>query len=98
MSVMGSEVNRLLKKIKDGDLTKREELFKITAGHLLGVARRYLYHAEDAEDVVAETFVRAFRYIHAYDESRKAITGCARSHSIWRLIITNSIRPKRELP
>ena len=36
MSVMGSEVNRLLKKIKDGDLTKREELFKITAGHLLG--------------------------------------------------------------
>lgn len=40
MSVMGSEVNRLLKKIKDGDLTKREELFKITAGHLLGVARR----------------------------------------------------------
>ena len=31
MSVMGSEVNRLLKKIKDGDLTKREELFKITA-------------------------------------------------------------------
>ena len=71
MSVMGSEVNRLLKKIKDGDLTKREELFKITAGHLLGVARRYLYHAEDAEDVVAETFVRAFRYIHAYDESQE---------------------------
>lgn len=72
MSVMGSEVNRLLKKIKDGDLTKREELFKITAGHLLGVARRYLYHAEDAEDVVAETFVRAFRYIHAYDEVGKS--------------------------
>ena len=44
MSVMGSEVNRLLKKIKDGDLTKREELFKITAGHLLGVARRYLLY------------------------------------------------------
>ena len=70
MSILGKDVNRLLKKIKKGDKESKELLYTMTYNHLKVVARKYVYDKNDLEDVVQISYLRVFRYIDSWEERK----------------------------
>lgn len=70
MSRYAKEVNKLLIAIKNGDTSKFNKLFGLTANHLISIAKYYLDNKSYCEDVVNDAFIKIFKYIHSYDESK----------------------------
>jgi RNA polymerase sigma-70 factor (ECF subfamily) len=58
----------LVARLQRGDEAAFEELVRNHGGRLLSVARRLLGGSEDAQDAVQETFIKAFRAIHTFEE------------------------------
>ena len=58
----------LVGRLQSGDEAAFEELVRNHGGRLLSVARRILGSSEDAQDAVQESFIKAFRAIHAFEE------------------------------
>lgn len=57
---------RLATRCRAGDLAAFEELYRAHGGRLYAVAYRMFGHADDAEDMVQEVFLTAFRKIGSY--------------------------------
>lgn len=70
MSQLGEKVNKLLRKIKNGDIDSFRQLHKLTYNHLTVVAVNYLYCSENLQDVLNESYFRVFRYIDSYDNNK----------------------------
>lgn len=72
MSKFAKEVNRYLIKIKCGDRSQEalKKLYDVTSNHLQIVAKVYLRNKSYADDVVIETFQKAFLYIDSFDETQ----------------------------
>ena len=70
MSQLGEKVNKLLRRIKDGDKESFQQLHKLTYNHLTVVAMNYLYSSENLKDVLNESYFRVFRYIDSYDTKK----------------------------
>lgn len=64
------EVNECLREIQKGDKTKIDELYNITANHIRYIAWRSLTNKIYADDVVADTFIKLYKYIDSYDCSK----------------------------
>lgn len=56
--------------MKNGDASKQKELFELTYGRLYVIACKYTYDKNDVEDVLAEAYLKAFRYIGSFDEAK----------------------------
>lgn len=72
MSRYAKEVNKYLVAIKNGDKSKYQPLFDLTANHLLGVAAYYLNDRSYCEDVVSIVFEKIFKYIDTFKEGYDA--------------------------
>lgn len=71
MSQYAQQVNQYLLALKKGyDEEQFENLYDVTAGHLLIIARIYLTNKSLAEDVVIECFSRLLQYIDSFDSSQ----------------------------
>jgi len=71
MSLLGKQCSALLTKIKYERKPKYEEqLMKLVWNRLLNTAKQYLYDKNDAEDVVQNTFLRAFQYINTFQDDQ----------------------------
>ncbi len=70
MSILRGEVNRILKKIKQGDECSKNVLFEKTYNHLKSVAYPYVRNKNDVEDVLVEAYLRIFHYIHHFDYTK----------------------------
>ena len=57
---------RLAARCRSGDLTAFEELYRVHSTRLYAVAYRMLGHAEDAEDMLQEIFLLAFRKLSSF--------------------------------
>ena len=57
---------RLAERCRAGDLAAFEDLYRTHGGRLYAVAYRMLGHADDAEDMLQEVFLTAFRKIASY--------------------------------
>jgi RNA polymerase sigma-70 factor (ECF subfamily) len=64
----------LLARLRAGDDDAFEELVRHNAGRLLAVARRYVKSEEDAQDVVQETFLSAFRSLDRFEGTSRLST------------------------
>lgn len=67
MSKFQREINTLLYEIKCGNKSKEKELLNITYNYLKVIALRYAIDKNDWEDILLETYMRAFRYIAKFD-------------------------------
>jgi len=68
---MFAEVEReLLLKCRAGDWKAYEPIVRAYEGRLYGVALGLVHNAEDARDLVQDTFVRAFKSMELYDPER----------------------------
>ncbi len=64
--------NTLIRTARDGDEAAFRALFDAHRGRVFGLAYRYLRNQTDAEDVLQETFIRAFNALDTYDPGKTA--------------------------
>jgi RNA polymerase sigma-70 factor (ECF subfamily) len=64
----------LLERLRAGEDAAFEELVRANAGRLLAVARRYMKSEEDAQDVVQEAFLSAFRSLDRFEGGSRLST------------------------
>lgn len=69
MSLLGRQVNKILKEIKNGQTKSFEKLFNLTYNHLRCVAQNYLFDSSYIDDVVNESYLRIYKYIDSVDLS-----------------------------
>jgi RNA polymerase sigma-70 factor, ECF subfamily len=85
----------LVSRLQRGDEAAFEELVRSHGGRLLSVARRFLGASEDAQDAVQESFIRAFKAIHTFEER-------AQLHTWLHRILVNTalmkLRQRRRKP
>lgn len=67
----------LLDRCRQNEPRAQRQLYERYAGKMLAVCRRYVRDADDAEDVLAQGFVKVFRYLHQY-EGRGPLAGWIR--------------------
>ena len=79
----------LLRRMRSGDQRALEELYDCTIGSVYALAQAILKSAEDAEEVVCDTYARAWRQSERFDVERASPLGwlmmMCRSHAIDRL-------------
>jgi RNA polymerase sigma-70 factor, ECF subfamily len=92
-------MSTLLSAIARGNLEAFEELYDRHAGTLYALLLRILSNAEDAQEVLQETFVKAWGNAHLFDSSRGSevawLISIARSRGIDRLR-SRRVRSERE--
>jgi RNA polymerase sigma-70 factor (ECF subfamily) len=80
----------LVRRLQGGDEAAFEELVRGYAGRLLSVARRFLGNSEDAKDAVQESFIKAFKAIHGFEERAQLKTW------LHRILVNTALMKLRE--
>lgn len=70
MTELNKKVTKWLIEYQNGDQKKFDVLMNNTIEHLTMVAKCYLVNKSYADDVVAETYVRGWKYISAYSREK----------------------------
>lgn len=65
---------RLVRLAREGEREAFAELVGLYQDKLYHLAYRMLYQAQEAEDIVQETFLRVYANLHRYDETQKFST------------------------
>jgi RNA polymerase sigma-70 factor (ECF subfamily) len=77
------ELALLVGHMRSGDAQALETLYEATVGKLYALASAIVRHAEDAEEVVCETYAQAWETAERFDPARASVTG-------WLLMICRS--------
>lgn len=72
---MLDELALLVGAMRRGDAQALESLYDATVGKLYALASALVRHAEDAEEVVCETYMQAWETASSYDASRASVLG-----------------------
>jgi len=64
------EERSIILRVKRGDTAAYDHLVRRHLGRAFTIAFRIMGNREDAEDVVQDAFIRALRYIRAFDEQQ----------------------------
>jgi RNA polymerase sigma-70 factor (ECF subfamily) len=80
----------LVTRLQRGDEAAFEDLVRGHGGRLLSVARRFLGHSEDAQDAVQETFIKAFKAVHTFEERAQLHTW------LHRILVNTALMKLRE--
>ena len=70
MSILGTEVNKILIKIKKGDEKSRNVLFQKTYNHLRIIAHPYVRNKDDIDDVLLEAYLRMYQYVSSFNPKK----------------------------
>jgi RNA polymerase sigma-70 factor (ECF subfamily) len=62
--------NTLIRTARGGDEAAFRALFDAHSGRVFGLAYRYMRNQSDAEDVLQETFIRAYHALDTYDPAK----------------------------
>jgi len=81
---------QLVARLQQGDDEAFEAVVRTYGGRLLAVARRLLGNDADAQDAVQDSFVRAFKAIHGFEERAQLYTW------LHRIVVNTSLMKLRE--
>lgn len=70
--------HELIQKCYDGDRTAYRKFYEFYAGELLAIAFRYMKTKQEAEDVVQESFIKAFKNLASFDKKASLKTWLVR--------------------
>jgi RNA polymerase sigma-70 factor (ECF subfamily) len=81
------EEHELVQAAREGDLDAFRELFEMNKTRIFSIAFRYARNKEDAEDILQDTFVKAYQSLDSY----KIEGGCGFTSWLYRIGINSSI-------
>jgi RNA polymerase sigma-70 factor (ECF subfamily) len=87
----------LVHAVKNGDVSAFEELVKRYDARLVRIAQNITHNREDAEDVVQETFLKAFQHLAGFQENSKFSTWLIRIAMNQSLMKLRKRHPGREV-
>lgn len=61
------QVNLLIKKALSGNRTSQRELYQQFYGYGMTICIRYTQNKEDAQEVLNDSFIKAFKYLHRFE-------------------------------
>ena len=67
MSILRTDVNKILIRIKKGEEESKNVLFEKTYNHLKRIAYPYVRNKADVEDVLVDAYLRIFQYVSTFD-------------------------------
>ena len=70
MSILRTDVTKILIKIKKGEEESKNVLFEKTYNHLKRIAYPYVRNKADVEDVLVEAYLRIFQYVATFDPNK----------------------------
>ena len=70
MSILRTDVNKILIKIKKGEDESKNVLFEKTYNHLKRIAYPYVRIKADVEDVLVEAYLRIYQYVSSFDNKK----------------------------
>jgi RNA polymerase sigma-70 factor (ECF subfamily) len=85
----------LVARLRAGDPDAFEELVRAFGGRLLAVARRFVRHEQDAQDIVQAAYLNAFRALGQFEG------GCQLSTWLHRIVVNTALmklRSRRRRP
>src|ERR1700722_7141907 len=83
---------------KNGDQQAFETLFKRHRQKILGIVLRYAHVREDAEDIVQQSFQKAFVHLHKFEGKSSFSTWLTRIAINESLMLLRHARALREMP
>ena len=89
---------QLVAAVRSGDASAFETLFKCHERRIFAIALRYTRVREDAEDVVQETFQKAFVHFHNFEEKSSFSTWATRIAINQALMLLRKRRALGEVP
>ena len=98
MSVLSEKVNKILLKIQQGDEDAKNTLLQETWNHLWKIAYRYAYNKADVEDILVESFSKAFDYIHTFDCNKDGYNWLCRIVQREAIALGERQKKMKELP
>src|SRR5271154_3355084 len=86
---IGDALERLVRAMAAGDQTVLSRIYAQTAAQVFAIARGLLRSKEDAEEVVCDVYIHAWRRATSYDAARGSVMAwlavMARNRSVDRL-------------
>ena len=70
MSILRTDVNKILIKIKKGEDESKNVLFEKTYNHLKRIAYPYVRNKADVEDVLVEAYLRIYQYVSSFNNKK----------------------------
>ncbi len=70
MSILRTDVNKILIKIKKGEDESKNVLFEKTYNHLKRIAYAYVRNKADVEDVLVEAYLRIYQYVSSFNPKK----------------------------
>jgi RNA polymerase sigma-70 factor (ECF subfamily) len=90
-----TDESRLVGMARDGDRSAFERLYREHVGRVYGLCLRLTGNVAEAEDMVQETFVRAWRKLHSF-EGRSKLSSWL--HRLAVNVVLNARRARGRLP
>ena len=84
-----------LEALRDGDRTEFARLVEATSGAIYRLALKMLEDPQDAEDVLQETFLKAYRHLSGFDGRAKITTWLYRIATNEALMLIRKRRPNQ---
>ena len=70
MSILRTDVNKILIRIQKGEEESKNVLFEKTYNHLKSIAYPYVRNKADVEDVLIEAYLRIYQYVATFDPNK----------------------------
>ena len=80
----------LIQKCCDGDRIAYRELYDLFAGELMAISLRYMKSAQEAEDVLQDSFIKVFKNLASFDRRASLKTW------ITRIVINTALNKLRK--
>ena len=84
--------SQLIQRCRDGDRKAYREFYELYAGQLLAIAMRYMKSKTEAEDVLQETYIKAFNNLASFNQRASLKTW------LTRITINTALNQLRKRP
>ncbi len=76
---------------RNNDRSSQKELYQLLKGYAMKICYRYQNHVEESEEIMNEGFIKLFKNIHQFDETRHAETEIALKGWFKRILVNTCI-------
>ena len=76
---------------RNNDRSSQKELYQLLKGYAMKICYRYQNHVEESEEIMNEGFIKLFKNIHQFDETRHAETEIALKGWSKRILVNTCI-------